>query len=372
MTPTKHRILLVRSVPLDRDSRSTKMIDCYRNEGHTVIAAIWSRGEPPSADPAIFSCTIRAGYGRKLAGLIPRFGFAWFLLKLLFSRRGEYDVVHAVDLDTAFIAVPVARLLRKRIVYDAFDQAAAIFPPGLLHSVLAGVERRLIRCADLILFPDLIRLKQYGVRYDQARTLVVSNIPDIDTAEPVASNAPSHGPLRIVYVGTLEARHRGLEYIPEACARFGGDLHFVVAGLGQLAGFFAAQARALGNLDFLGQLDYARALALMQTADCLYGPYLLTTQAHQFAAPNKVYEHLALGKPLITSAGTPPADLVSEIGSGFIFDGSSKGLFDLIAGLDRTKCRAAGRRARQAWRSRYSSLRDRQLRDFFILFEEMT
>lgn len=367
----KRRILLVRSVPLSRDSRSTKMIDSYRKEGCDVIAAVWTRGETPSVDPSVRNCTAPGGYGRKLSGLIQRVRWFWFLFNLLVSEVRDYDVVHPVDLDTAILVVPLARVLGKRVVYDAFDQAASIFKPGLLHGLLAVLERRLIGWSDLVIFPDPVRLMQYGLPYDDNRTFIIGNIPDMGAIEQVAFPPLEVGPLRIVYVGTLEAHHRGLEYIPEACARFGGELHFLVAGLGQLSDFFSEQAKSWPNLTFLGQLDYADALKLMTTADCLYGPYLLTTRAHQFAAPNKAYEHLALGKPLITSVGTPPADLVYEVGSGFIFDGSRDGLFELICHLDRSKCRAAGERALQAWSRRYSTLRDGQLRKFFQRFEQI-
>lgn len=363
-------ILFVRSVPLERDARSSKMVAEYRRHRMNVTSLVWSRGEAPSTAPDIVTCTARGGYGKGLLGIGARLVWMWFLASYMIRRRRDYDIVHVVDLDTGIVGVPVARLLRKPVIYDAFDHIGAIAGQGRVGRLLARIERWAIGQAAISIFPDPIRLEQYGVAPSDF-VQIIGNIPDL-AAIPAGAPVRRQGPLRLVYIGTLEAQHRGLEYLPEICAAFGTGIEVVVGGMGALHAFFQDASSRLCNLTYIGQQDYDAALRQMADADCLYGPYLLTTPAHRYASPNKMYEHLALGKPLITSTGTPPAELVRQANSGFLFDGSIEDLQTLLATLDRAECERVGRKAAQAWTCNFAGLREQQLDRFFALMEPMT
>lgn len=370
------RILYLRSLPLEYDSRSTRMISEYRKRGYHVTAVIWSRGSPPAADEDTVTCSSRGAYGRRWRGLGARMTWLSFLARHLLKCRGDFDLVHAVDLDTAIVGVPLARLLKKPIVYDAFDHIGAIAGQGRFVSILAFVERMVMARAAIKVFPDLIRVNQYGIALDDA-VRIIGNIPDIQ----ISGTRPSYCsdtkpligpcPLKMVYVGTLESSHRGLEYLPKLCEAFGGDIEIVVAGTGELEELFCKEANRLPNLTYLGRQSYSAALEIMSKGDCLYGPYLLSASAHRYASPNKMYEHLALGKPLITSLGTPPAELVGQLNSGFLFDGTFAGLEALMSSLDRRMCLSAGERAAMAWRAKFAALRERQLEEYFECFEKV-
>lgn len=359
----KADILFIRSVPLERDSRSVKMVSEYRQRGMRVMSIIWSRGEVPSNAPNTATCTVRSGYGRGLGGIGARLVFMWFIAFTMIRDRRKFNLVHVVDFDTGIMGVPIARLLGKPIIYDAFDHISAIAGFGLLGRLLAHVERFLIRQASIVIFPDPIRLEQYGVAYTE-KICFIGNIPDIATV-PRRAEARREASLQLVYIGTLEAKHRGLEYLPEVCSALGARIEVVVGGMGELHSFFEEASARLTNLTYVGQRDYDAALIQMAKADYLYGPYLLTAPAHFYASPNKMYEHLALGKPLITNTGTPPARLVQNIRSGFLFDGSMADLLRLLSKVNRQECIRVGRQARAAWIREFCGLREQQLESFF-------
>lgn len=356
-------ILLIRSIPLERDARSTKMVAEYRRRNMHVTALVWSRGDPPSGAPDTVTCTARGSYGRGLFGMGARLAFLWFIIVYMSRHRDKFDVVHVVDLDAAIVAVPAARILGKTVFYDAFDHVSAMAGQGWIGRFLASVERSLIGRAAIAIFPDPIRLEQYGLAPSE-KIRIIGNIPDL-AAVPAGSTTQTNGPLLMVYIGTLEARHRGLEYLPAVCSALGADIKVVVGGIGELHNYFEDASSRLPNLSYIGQQDYDAALRQMANADCLYGPYLLTTPAHRFASPNKMYEHLALGKPLITNTGTPPAQLVEKAGSGFLFDGSIEDLLRLLRAVDRKECMRVGRQAKMAWTREFAGLREQQLESFF-------
>lgn len=356
------RILLLRSVPLETDSRSSRMASQYQTRGYGVTPLVWTRGQPCDDDQT-WAYTGSGGYGRGFRGLASRLRFAIFIIVQVFRRRELFDVVHAVDFDTACVAVPLAKLLRKKTVYDAFDHVGAILRPGLASRWLSRLEQRFIGWCDLAIFPEPIRLKQYGLT--QTPTMhFIGNIPDGSDLSAIAPARSSSGPLTIAYVGTLEARHRALEWIPSLAARF-PNTNWVVAGTGALAGTMESLAQAHPNLTFLGQVPYKQALAILNDADCHFGCYLLSSPAHAFAAPNKIYEHLALGRPLITNSGTPAGELVERYGTGFVFDGSPAGLGSVLEILSKAECQRRGANARTAWKDVFANLRGAQLTSFF-------
>ena len=361
------KILFARSLPLDRDSRSSKMVTEYRRRGYHVTAVVWSRGEPGSIEPNVVTCTAKGDYGRRMRGLRARLEWLLFLTLYMIRNRGNYDVIHVVDLDTAIVGVPLGKFLRKPVVYDAYDHISAIIGIGIIGRFLSHIERLAINRATLAIFPDVIRLEQYGVRSNE-KIKIIGNIPEIQIQSNMLKPHSDERPLRIVYMGTLEAAHRGLEYLPSICSELPDKIAVLVGGMGALEDYFARLSKSIDNLNYVGQQDYSLALKRMATADCLYGPYLLTASAHRYASPNKMYEHLALGKPLITNVGTPPAKLVKQLGSGFLFDGTFHGLQNLFADLNLASIATAGKHASRAWAGQFSQLRQRQLDSFFDYF----
>lgn len=357
------RVVVLRSLPLDSDSRTTKMIQAYADAGFPARALAWNRGRTGQPADDILYYEGQGKIGGKWRNL--RHVLAWFLFlaRRLVGDRKHYDIVHVIDFDTAIIGVPMARLLGKRVVYDGYDHFGSGRGGRLARSFFSWIEDRLIRASDIVILPSRKRVDQYRIADLGPR--IISNIPD-DMPEVAMDGAAAdeERPLTIVYVGTLEAVHRGLEYLPQLCAKHPG-IEVVVGGLGGLEPHFVETARELDNLRFVGKLAYDEALHLMAGADCLYGPYLLTFDYHVYAAPNKMYEHVLLGKPLITNEGTPVGDFVGEHGTGFLFDGSGVDLDRLAGTLTRENCAQVGARARHLWVEKICFQRGRELAEFF-------
>ena len=151
-------------MPLDRDSRSLKMVAEYLRRGFLVLPVIWSRGD--LIDPGLEYAAIyrgNGGYGRRLGNLWVRLKWICFLAIFIWKNRNRIDLIHSVDLDVGIITAPLGRLIGIPVVYDAFDQMASFFSPGLLSRCLALVERHAINASSLAIFPDIVRLKQYGI-----------------------------------------------------------------------------------------------------------------------------------------------------------------------------------------------------------------
>lgn len=371
-TTSPMEVVLIRSTHLQGDSRSSKMIADYEARGFNVTKLMWTRGIDRPIPPGTVAFQARGLVGGRFRNLFYFLRWHLFIVWYLIRNAGRAFTVHCVDFDTGLVAVPLARLTGKPVVYDAFDHFASSFRrPGPVSKLFLAAERFLIRSADVFILPDRSRMEQYGLTEAGIRKspCVISNMPDATTLAALrslrADGRTANAPIHLCYLGTLETKHRGLEFVPELCRAFPNDIRFTIGGNGVLEDFFTAQSRAVPNLDFIGFQPYDQALRIMAGADCLYGPYLLTARHHRYAAPNKMFEHLALGKPLITNDGTPPGRFIGENNTGFLFDGSYPDLKRLIGSLDRRSCSATGYVAATLWSEQYSTLRKKQVSAFF-------
>lgn len=356
------------------------MISDYHSHGYEVVPVIWTRGIEGEDDFGSIQYRSKGLISGRFKNLL--FFLKWhaFIAKLLWSKRNQDFIIHCVDLDTALVCVPFGALLRKKIVYDAFDHFASSRDlKGPLYTLGWWLEHYLFRLASIRILPDRARMAQYGIQptmRSAANVCIISNVPTATQAaaaeEVFEKNTTGHGegsPLRLCYVGTLEAKHRGLEYIPELCSELGSNIHFTVAGNGELENFFIEQARKLPNLTFNGYVSYEKGLSLMYGADMIYGPYLLSSKNHEYASPNKMFEHTLLGKALITNTGTPVSNFVAENQTGYLFDGSYNDLKRLIVSLEKEEIRKIGVAARTLWVNKLKDLRNEQIHSFLQMVQ---
>lgn len=110
---------------------------------------------------------------------------------------------------------------------------------------------------------------------------------------------PSEPPYEIVFVGSFHPS-MGTDVIVEA-ARQTTDLpcKWVFVGDGDLKNQTEQSAKGLPNVVFEGWLDYQRLPSRLSKAHILLGIFG-TTFKTDFVIPNKVFESMAMAKPLIT------------------------------------------------------------------------
>jgi hypothetical protein len=184
---------------------------------------------------------------------------------------------------------------------------------------------------------------------------VIENVPDADQAAFVTSPPSANERLRIGYLGTFEPRFRGLEdllAVVAADARL--ELH--IGGTGVLEPAITAAAAACPRIHHHGPMAHDRGLAMLAECDILLGLYYGGVPNHRFAAPNKYYEHLLLGRPMLTSTGTPPGDKVRADDSGWVIDAIAQPA--MMA--------QKGERARLLWQRDYADYFDRVIAGDYV------
>lgn len=134
-----------------------------------------------------------------------------------------------------------------------------------------------------------------------------------------------------MYVGILQD-YRLLKEIVEVVSESDWmELH--VGGFGKYESYMQEMANACDNICFYGRVPYSDTLALEKNCDIMLAIYDPTIDNHFYAAPNKFYESLMLGKPVVMVKNTGMSQVVAEKNIGVLIDYSKEGFMKGIKQL---------------------------------------
>jgi glycosyltransferase involved in cell wall biosynthesis len=280
-----------------------------------VRAADWTRIVPESPSPfhqGRGSSAIRAvadrvrwllGYARNLR--------SWGRAVTRTSRT--FDVWHAHDF-AGLVAVAGARPRGAALVYDVHDlfteTGTGARLPGPLRSALRRYERQLVRNVDLVVAVN-DGLADYIRKQCHPRSIIVvhncaptwsppTHRPDLIRE---AAGIPREAPV-ILYHGLLSAS-RGVDRLCEALLEPGLDgAHVALLGFGQerdRLGDLAGQPRFGGRIHLLDPVPPAELIPWVASADVGAMAMPRATLNMYLSTPNKLFECLAAGVPVVVS-----------------------------------------------------------------------
>ena len=183
-------------------------------------------------------------------------GCLWnvFVLRTLMKSRSAIDVIHAVDLDSIVSCYIFARLFRKKIIFDVYDNYAAVRSlDGKIATFINSIEAYFLRHSDLAIIAAEERRAQHGLSDYRGPLLVLENVPG--TSKQTASDFPNfYGRWKFGYFGVLEEKNRGLEDLLQL-AIDNPQIELHVIGYGQLERVFRDAAENYDNIVYYGPAD---------------------------------------------------------------------------------------------------------------------
>lgn len=349
-------VLFLRSQEPSTDSRLQRYLVALKKTKVSYGVIGWYRGgselfSDESSNQVLYGQSAPIGGGKK--NIVALIKWNMFLLTQLWKKRKSYTTIHAVDFDTCVVAYIFSRLFHKRIIIDIYDKYTDSRDiRGSLATVIDFVEKFVCGRADVLILPDECRINQLKLKHRE-NVLIVENVPLTSVVEKSTVANQSSTQLVVSYVGILEKKHRGLEHLLSAVSNI-PEIKLVIAGAGPLEGMIRAFAEQNQNICFLGAVDAQTALQTLNDCNLLVGMYYKTVKNHLYASPNKYYEHLMLGKAMLTTEGTPPGDKVSQLNTGFAIGESEEEIRSLLLSLDKDKLNLLGSNARAVWESKYN------------------
>lgn len=238
------------------------------------------------------------------------------LLRAYWPLRSSYDVMvlgYTGQLDT-FIARPLTWLARRPLVLDlCMSLYLIVTQRGLSREhrftsrLIYGCEWLACRLPDLLILdtPEYVQYFCDTYRISPARFRLVPAGADDQIFRPLPPRPPDNQ-FRVVFHGTFIPNGHGIEVILRAADRLRehSKISFELIGDGQdkAAAVALAQSLALPNVEFTGWVPKAQLPKRLAEADVILGVF--GTSPHVFLTiPNKIFEGLAMRKPVITRDG---------------------------------------------------------------------
>ena len=245
------------------------------------------------------------------------------------------DIVHAM----AYMGIPVGLDLGRRdaapVVYDARDiyvDAANIARlPGPARRLFAQVERRWARRASRVATVNDPYADVMEHRFGVPRPLIVMNC-SYGRDEPAVARRLFHERLgldldtRVVLYQGGFSRDRGIEQLIEALPSYPDRTVLVLLGYGSLQAELerrAIEPGLAGRLFVLPAVAPTELLDWVGSADVVAMPIQPSTLNHRLTTPNKLFEAMAVGVPVVASDLPGMAAIVRETGCGVLCDPTS-------------------------------------------------
>lgn len=280
--------------------------------------------------------------------------FEWMFRIVTKMRKQDLTVLHAHNVSTLPIAVVLKWMTGVPIIYDAHELESRT------HG-LTATRSRMIRWIEGLFIGQVDRTitvcdsiaDWYADEYPIKRPVVVRNVP-MGAAAPVARttllreehNIPVDAILYL-YQGLLSTG-RGLEDLIEVFAGLDTDSHLVIMGYGELEQQVQTAATSYPKIHFQPAVHPDEVLLYTSSADVGLCLIENTCLSYYYSLPNKLFEYLLSGLPVLVNDMPEQRHIVEEFGCGWIAPESLAGQRALIESINMHEietCRVGAKQA---------------------------
>jgi glycosyltransferase involved in cell wall biosynthesis len=328
------------------------------NIDYTIIE--WDRKDevPPKEHYDYFR--FKAGFSvGGIKGIINNTRWMIFVYKYIKAHPAA-TTIHACDLNTAFPAALYKRIHNKNlnVIFDVGDWFSANFAHRRFARRISHVmEKFTCKWANNIIICEPEREEQISFKIKQ-KPLVLRNIPEINESESLIINEANDKykfdndwPTLVYFGGLVESRYLDEVFNLARTEKF----NMLVGGCGSAdREALCQELNKLPNFRYFGRMKTREdGLQMSNSADIIYAMYCKDNLNHIHAAPNKHYEAMFLGKPVITTKGTLPEKRVVENNIGWVIEENIEELTRLLRSIDDKSIKEKGQNAKKLWNEKY-------------------
>ncbi|MEZ8233046.1 glycosyltransferase [Vibrio splendidus] len=343
-----NKVLLIRSSAF-KTTRVIRQANELANSGYHVSILHWERMVDKAHNDNVissldFDCNVLAfnkkcEYGKGIYSLFTRLGWFYYIIKTIIKLSP--NIVHAVDFDSAFPTYLASKIKRLKLVYDIADFIETFDSniPNVVRKIVRNLSERIVKSASLIVIPDDNRRSNIDECYYN-KVCLVNNAPDIDFDSLKEYQLPireveflGKSTLNLFYYGAFN-EDRAIRIFLEASQddRLSG-VTFWFAGWGALEA--EVSNFKADNVHYLGRLKQVEAISLLQRMDCSLIYYDPMYEHNRLASPNKIFEAMAVGIPVLVSVDTSIDKLVIKENIGYVSDYNVESLIRTVMSINK-------------------------------------
>ncbi|MBI9070107.1 MAG: glycosyltransferase [Melioribacteraceae bacterium] len=287
------------------DSRVVNLTESLQEDGHfvKVISFDW---ETPNFKPITGNTSVQK-LSKEKSSLFFYFKFIWLLIKGLLKTKA--DIYIAEDIYTLPFVYYIAKYRKAKVYYNSrefYAFLAGLRNKSVVQNIIRKIESAFITKVDLVLTTGEMDSEFLEEYYSIKNTLVIRNIPklaipteDIDLREKLGISKESK---ILLYQGVL-LEGRGLQIAIKSLKDL-ENCELVIIGDGPFRGKFEMIAEEFSISDkvhFLGKVPHKDLMNYTASAD--FGLCLIEniSKSYYYALPNKLFEYIMSGLPIISS-----------------------------------------------------------------------
>jgi len=281
----------------------------------------------------------------------------WTIRVLGLLRREPIEMVNCHSLSALPLCVLIKWRHRALLIYEPHELETETVTSTMVRRMVAKLlERVLIRQAGAVIVVSDSIATHYCDDYGLSVAHVVLNVPE--STSSVAGDPSrlirdrfgipdSH--LLFMYQGVL-SETRGVSVLLRAFQRVRPDRHLVFMGFGPLERAVASAAASLPNLHFHPPVPPGEIMQLTRGADVGFALLSDTCVNHRCALPNKLFQYLHAGLPVVVSNLEEMANLTERYSCGWPVDFDETSLALTVSEIDLAaiEARRAGVRRAQS------------------------
>jgi glycosyltransferase involved in cell wall biosynthesis len=366
-------ILMTLANAFTHDPRVYNEAKSLVNNGHSVTVLAWDKtGKQPIYETKDDISIVRS-YNSKFMTLLPYDIFrlhCWWkkgykdALKLF--EKNHFDVVHCHDLSSLPIGVKIKKRFGIPLIYDAHEIWGFMIKKDLAWwKYYIHLEKKLLQNVNHVITVAEPH-KEWFNKMNYSKVTLVRNCKRIvkNTYSPSSNNN-----FTITYIGGLN-KVRFITEAIEVCSTLDG-IYLKIAGFGVIEDTVKKLSASISNVEFVGKIPMNKVLSETCSSDvvlCVLDP---SQPNNQVGPPNKIFEAMVCGRPVIATKGIYSGNLVEKLDMGLTINYCKKDLKNAIIRLrdDKKLRERLGRNALKAAIREYTW--DNQERNLLQVYNEL-
>jgi len=374
-------VLMPVAMTFATDGRVRREGGALARHGFCVQALSWDRqGLRPSTE-SVDHCLVRnIGFGKTSALPYSRLYYALaavffqagiFLWAVNRIRKAHELILHSHDFNTLLGCVAAKRVLKNRVllVYDCHELTPGVYQEwygSFIAAIVARLEFSALREVDAIITANEA-IRRYLQRASNAPSVVVHNCPSVDDVPKLGlMDAKKKCDLQDSFVVLFTGKVRQdydfsmiLDAARDLRQKRMSGFKFVFVGLSELMAPLVKTVIDEGLQDFFdfrGYVSNEDWLAYYVASDLCFAVTRDLGPNSRILTPNKIFESMACGVPVVVREGTLSAEIVRSLRCGIVLDAGHTSLSAELIRLsqNREMLHALGAAGRRAFRLRYN------------------
>lgn len=247
----------------------------------------------------------------------------WYLKIFFKFKKENIKIVNCHILSVLPLGILFKWFAKSKLVYDTHElETEVVGAVGIRKVISKVVERMLIHFADIIIVVSDSIAKWYKDQYKLKEVHIIRNVPYRQENKIEHSNILKEkfsirdDEILFIFQGSF-SEDRGIELLLNVFSKINKGKHIVFIGNGVLENVVKEYENNFSNIHHHPAVKPEEIAIYTKSADVGISLTENTCLNHYYSLPNKVFEYILSGLPLIVSDFPDMGEIVEENGCGW-------------------------------------------------------